>query len=120
MAEINTENAKDINELDAKRIEWLKGVNERDKSIIEWQQNIIREKQETLRKNELSFKENLAKSVSEENNFSLGVSKIIVNKALEDGHSCGLSEVRTYAQTYSDLVVDIINALRKDGTIPCK
>ena len=44
MAEINTENAKDINELDAKRIEWLKGVNERDKSIIEWQQNIIREK----------------------------------------------------------------------------
>lgn len=120
MAEINTENAKDINELDAKRREWLKGVNEQDKSIIEWQQNIIREKQETLRKNELSFKENLAKSVSEENNFSLGVARIIVNKAWEDGHSCGLSEVRTYAQIHSEFVADIINALQEDGIIPCK
>lgn len=120
MKKENLQDIKNINELDARRREWLKGVNKQDKIFNECRQRIIREKQKARRRDEELFRGKLVDSVAKENGFSLGVAKIIVNKAWEDGHSCGLSEVRTYAQIHSEFVADIINALREDGTIPCK
>ena len=120
MEKKNLQDIKNINELNANRREWLKGVNKQDKIFNECRQSIIREAQKARRRDEELFRGRLVDSVAKENGFSLGVARIIVNKAWEDGHSCGLSEVRTYAQTYSDFVVDIINALQEDGIIPCK
>ena len=120
MAKVNLENVKDIRELNAKHGEWLKANQAQERAFNECRQRLIREEREARRRDEELFREKLADSVAKENGFSLGVAKIIVDKAWEDGHSCGLSEVRTYAQIHSEFVADIINALREDGTIPCK
>ena len=118
MANINLENVKDINELNAKHNEWLKVNQAQEKAFNECRQRLIREEREARRKEEELFRDNLAKSIAEENSFSLEVARIIVDKAWEDGHSCGLSEVRTYANIHSEFVEKIINALCNDGTIP--
>ena len=118
MEKMNLQDIKDINELNAKHNEWLKSNQAQEREFNECRQRIIRVEREARRRDEELFRGRLADSVAKENGFSLRVAEIIVNKAWEDGHSRGLSEVRTYAQIHSEFVADIINALREDGTIP--
>lgn len=118
MSKVNLDNVKDINELNAKCNEWLKVNQAQEQAFNECRQRLIREEREKKRRDEELFRENLAKSVSEENSFSMEVARIIVDKAWKDGHSCGLNEVRTYADIYSEFVEKIIDALCDDGTIP--
>lgn len=120
MAKVNLENVKDIRELNEKHDEWLKAYQAQEREFEECRKRIIREEREARRRDDELFRGRITDSVAKENGFSLGVAKIIVDKAWEDGHSCGLSEVRTYSQIYSEFVADIIHALRADGIIPCK
>ena len=64
---------------------------------------------EQRRKEEREFRENLVNEyINNEYGFTKPTAELLVNKAWEDGHSCGYAEVRTQASILADFVEEVI------------
>lgn len=100
---------KTVQELDAQREAFLEKVRIEDNKYLLKRGQLVKEERERRHREELDFRELLAKTIYEEYNvYPREVAKMIVDRAWDEGHSYGYDDVRNRAASLATFTEKII------------